>query len=85
MEWLNKYTRPKKTETNLMDDDESIPDSNQDQSELQNEMESDNKSNYELHDDESTLGSNEKAKQAPNNSCSKRNKASKRRQIVYQK
>ena len=64
MEWLNKYTRPKKTETNLMDDDESIPDSNQDQSELQNEMESDNKSNYQLHDDESTLGSNEKAKQS---------------------
>ena len=27
MEWMNKYTRPKKTKTNLIDDDESIPDS----------------------------------------------------------
>ena len=63
MEWLNKYTRPKKTKTNLMDDDESIPDSNQDQGELENEMESDSESNYELPDDKSTLGSNEKVKQ----------------------
>ena len=46
-----------------MDDDESIPDSNQDQGELENEMEGDNESNNELPDDKSTLGSNEKAKQ----------------------
>ena len=38
-----------------MDDDKSIPDSNQDQGELENEMESDNESNYELPDDKSTL------------------------------
>ena len=47
----------------MVDDNESIPDSNQDQGELENEMESDNESNYELPDDKSTLGSNEKAKQ----------------------
>ena len=60
---LQKYTRPKKTKTNLMDDDESIPDSNQEKGELENEMESDNESNYEFPDDKSTLGSDEKAKQ----------------------
>ena len=46
-----------------MDDDESIPDSNQDQGELENEMKSDNESNYKLPDDKSTLGSNENTKQ----------------------
>ena len=45
----------------MVDDNESIPDSNQDQGELENEMESDNKSNYELPDDKSTLGSNDKS------------------------
>lgn len=46
-----------------MDDDESIPDSNQDQGELENEMKRDNESNYKLPDDKSTLGSNENTKQ----------------------
>ena len=87
IEWLNKYTRPKKTKTNLMDDDESIPDSNQDQGELENEMESDNGSNYELPDDKSTLGNNEKANQNRHQTTApqKRNKASKRRQRAHQK
>ena len=50
----------------MTDVDESIPDSNQDHGELENEMESDNESNYELPDEKSTLGSNEKAKQKRN-------------------
>ena len=45
-----------------MDDDESIPDSNQDHGELENEMKSDNESNYKLPDDKSTFGSNENTK-----------------------
>ena len=61
MEWLNKYTRPKKTKTNLIDNDENIPDPNKEQGKLENEMESDSKSNYELPDDKSTLGSNDKS------------------------
>ena len=66
-----------------MEDDERIPDSNQDQCEL----ESDNESNYELPDDKSTLKSNEKAKQNTHQTSAqrKRNKASKRRQRAHQK
>ena len=72
-----------------MEDGESIPDSNQDQSELENEMESDNESNYELPDEKSTLRSNEKAKKIHTkqllHETSKRNKASKRKQRAHQK
>ena len=70
-----------------MDDDESILDSNQDQGELENEIESDNESNYELPDDKSALGRNEKAKQNTHQTTAprKRNKASKRRQRAHQK
>ena len=57
-----------------MDDDESIPDSNQDQGELENQMESDNESNYELPDDKSTLGRNEKAKQNTHQTTAPRKK-----------
>ena len=74
MEWLNKYTRPKKTKTNLMDDDESILDSNQDQGELENEIESDSESNYELPDDKSAFGRNEKAKQNTHQTTAPRKK-----------
>ena len=87
MEWLNKYTRPKKTKTNLIDNDENIPDPNKDQGKLENEMESDSKSNYELLDDKSTLGSNEKAKQNTHQTTAPRKKEQslKRRQRAHQK
>ena len=87
MEWLNKYTRPKKTKTNLIDNDENIPDPNKDQGKLENEMESDSKSNYELPDDKSTLGSNEKAKQNTYQTSAPRKKEQslKRRQRAHQK
>ena len=57
-----------------MDDDESILDSNQDQGELENEIESDNESNYELPDDKSALGRNEKAKQNTHQTTAPRKK-----------
>ena len=50
-------------------------------------MESDNESNYELLDNKSTLGSNEKAKQNTQQTTvsQKRSTASKRRQKTHQK
>ena len=57
-----------------MDDDKSILDSNQDQGELENEIESDNESNYELPDDKSALGRNEKAKQNTHQTTAPRKK-----------